>query len=302
MSVFSLTHKCCFKQTVYETCGKYENAAAEYAECLQWEQAISAIETAASLKQVDDSKKAGFISELAEKLYLNEMYKEAATIFTQWLSDPQRALDILVEGQLWREAWSAATRMGDAGKRAGVVAGILKYTEQYMSDIAEAQDAIIKGAAELESICEREAALQAMGVGTSFAASSESASGCSSAWGSPSETSSVMSSSTSASMSRRRNNKKAKFDKKTMVLQRLLDALPPASLQDELGAILRVLFMGGHRDEAAALQKAFAELIGKAQEALILLKREVQKPSMLPQADKNRASQWSERDWSLDFI
>lgn len=178
-----------------------------------------------------------------------------------------------------------------------MVSSILKYLDQYIGDIAEAQEGIVKGVAELESICSREAMLQAMGVGTSFGGSNSP-----SAWSSPSETSSVMSSSTSASMNRRRNNKKAKFDKKTMVLQKVLDALPPASLQDELGAMLRVLFMGGHQDEAVALQNAFKVLIGKTQEALVVLRREIQKPNMLSSADKNRAMQWSERDWSLDFI
>ena len=281
-------HVCTY--IVYETCNKYESAATEYAECLQWEQAISAIETAAALGQVSDARKGEFIADLAEKLYLNELYREAAQVFAQKLGDPARALDVLVEGRLWREAWAAATPSSE--RQRAVVASILKYIDQYVADIAEAQEGIVKSAAELEEICAREAMLEAMGVGTSFGGPS-----CS-----PSETSSVASSSTSASMSRRRNNKKAKFDKKTTVLQKLVDALPPASLQDELGAMLRVLFMGGHQDETVALHKAFKELIGKAQEALVVLRREVQKPNMLSAADKNRAMQWSERDWSLDFI
>lgn len=250
------------------------------------------------LKQVDDAKKSEFIAELAEKLYLNEMYREAARVFMDHLNNPDRALDILIEGRLWREAWNSATRTAtNTTKRNSVISSILKYIDQYIGDIAEAQEGITKGIAELEGICAREAMLQSMGVGTSFAGS-----GNSSPWESLSETSSVMSSSTTTSMSRRRNNKKAKFDKKTAVLQRLLDALPPASLQDELGAMLRVLFMGGHQDEAAALQKAFKELVGKTQEGLVVLRREIQKPNMLSAADKNRAMQWTERDWSLDFI
>lgn len=214
------------------------------------------------------------------------------------LNNPDRALDILIEGRLWCEAWNAATRSTNTTKRNAVVSSILKYIDQYVGDITEAQEGISKGVAELEGICAREAMMQSMGVGTSFAGSGSS----SSPWESPSETSSVMSSSTTTSMSRRKNNKKAKFDKKTAVLQRLIDALPPVSLQDELGAMLRVLFMGGHQDEAAGLQKAFKELVGKTQEALVLLRREIQKPNMLSAADKNRAMQWTERDWSLDFI
>lgn len=249
------------------------------------------------LKQVDEAKKTEFITDLAEKLYLNEMYREAAQVFTQKLCDPDRALEVLIEGRLWREAWGAATLANSAEKQSTVVSSILKYIDQYISDIAEAQEGILKGVAELEAICSREAMLQAMGVGTSFGGSNSP-----SAWSSPSETSSVMSSSTSASMNRRRNNKKAKFDKKTTVLQKLLDALPPTSLQDELGAMLRVLFMGGHQDETVALQNAFKELIAKTQEALVVLRREIQKPNMLSSADKNRVMQWSERDWSLDFI
>lgn len=283
---------------VYETCNKYEDAATEYAECLQWEQAVSAIETAVIRKQVDEARKTEFISDLAEKLYLNELYRESAQIFAQVLGNPDRALDILIEGRLWREAWAAATRSNSSvEKQNTVVSSILKYIDQYISDISEAQESIIKSVAELESICAREAMLQSMGVGTSF-----NSSGCSSAWDSPSDTCSVMSASSTTSISRRRNNKKAKFDKKTTVLQRLLDALPPTSLQDELGAMLRVMFMGGHQDETMALQKAFKELIGKTQEALVVLRREIQKPNMLSSADKNRAMQWSERDWSLDFF
>lgn len=248
-----LTHG--FLSSVYDACGKFSSAAAEFLECLSWQQAMA---SAIRDKEMTTEKRIEFgatpfpplqhhsrrthqsndlpARELGDRLFANESWKEAATVFARYAGDKKKATSVLIEGRQWTEAWNLAL---DAPESIPSLESELQSRAmQYSSEATEATGEMMKITQTIRDILAQPVQPLVPQQDTRQR-----------------EDDAVSSVSASSRGGGRKRSKKPKPDARVIALQSLLSLMPTDQLQSEVGSALRILFQLGHISESQQLQR-----------------------------------------------
>lgn len=251
---------------VFARCGAHEKALSAFLACGSWQQALCA----AAQLHLPAEQLAGLGRTLAGKLVEQRKHSDAATVLEQYAQDHEEAVLVLLEGAAWEEALRLVHKYNRPDIiETNIKPSILEAQKNYMAFLDSQTATFSRHKKRLLVVRELKEQAQQVNLDDEAPHGQES--------DLFSETSSVMSGRYSHSNSRisaRSSKNRRKAERKKHSLKEgspmedvaLLEALSEVvqgteKLKDEIGHILKMLFLFEFDEQGRELQKAFEDTL-----------------------------------------